>query len=322
MRRFPSNAHRGFTLVELLVVIAIIGILIALLLPAVQAAREAARRMQCSNHLKQLALGLHLYHDANNRFPVGSGRRDPRASGNSEGLNTSIIGWMARVLPYAEQASLHDQIDWTLEPGNTGVNVDVMKLDLPFSRCPSDLADERPKEAYAPTNYVACQGTNGRGFDWLKPDGLFMITKQRAMRDVTDGTSNTMALSECMVNKPWVKRYGSDTAGWNACLAGTAPPIDSNMSTSGIRGYSWFYTREMSVWSYTARIPPNDRLSANHEPEVWTNYGFFGARSRHPGGVNVALADGSVQFISDSIAITTWQALATIAGDDIVEPFQ
>ena len=321
MIRQRSSAHAGFTLVELLVVIAIIGILIALLLPAVQAAREAARRMQCSNNLKQLALGLHLYHDVNNRFPVGSGRRDPREPGNNEGLNTSIIGWMARLLPYTEQTALYDQIDWTREPGNTGVNVNVMKVDLPFARCPSDTAVDRPRDAYAPTNYVACQGTNGRGFDWLKPDGLFMITRQRSMRDVTDGTSNTMALSECMVNRPWVKRYGSDTAGWNACLAGTAPPIDSNQGTNGIRGYSWFYTKEMSVWSYTARLPPNDPLSANHEPEVWTNYGFFPARSRHPGGVNVALADGSVQFIGDSIAINVWQALATIAGNEVVGEF-
>ncbi|MBN2296196.1 MAG: DUF1559 domain-containing protein [Pirellulales bacterium] len=312
-----SRARRAFTLVELLVVIAIIGILIALLLPAVQAAREAARCMRCTNNLKQLGQALHAYHDAYNAFPTGSGRRDPRDPNNNEGLRTAIIGWTARLLPCMEQMQLYDQIDWEREPGNSGANVLVMGTDLPFVHCPSARDVERPKANYAPTNYVACQGVSGRGFSWFKPEGLFMIAEYRKINDVIDGTSHTMALSECLIGEPWVKRYGSDTAGWNACLAGTAPPVSSN-NTSGPRSFSWFYTVQMSVWSYSARLPPNDFLTANHEPEIWSNFGFFAARSSHPGGVNVAMADGSVQFVVDEIDIDVWRASATVAGGEVV----
>ncbi len=315
-RRFRTK-RGGFTLVELLVVIAIIGILIALLLPAVQAAREAARRLQCSNHLKQFGLALHAYHDVYAAFPTGSGRREPRLTGNSEGLGTGILGWMPRLLAYMEQTVISDRIDWEQERGYEGTNAQLIGEDLSFARCPSDSNYKRPKPDFAPTNYVACQGVNGRGFSWLKPEGLFIIAKYKRIRDILDGTSNTMALSECLVGRPWVKRYGSDTAGWNACLAGTAPPIESCVGTGGPRGYSWFYTVQMSVWSYSARIPPNDQLTDNHEPEIWTNFGFFAARSRHPGGVNVAMADASVQFVSDTINIDAWQAKATIAGADL-----
>jgi prepilin-type N-terminal cleavage/methylation domain-containing protein/prepilin-type processing-associated H-X9-DG protein len=224
----------GFTLVELLVVIAIIGILIALLLPAVQAAREAARRMQCSNNLKQFGLALHNYHAGFNCFP-GLGTDGHGTTGSS--LTNSMFSVQARVLPYLEMAQLHDLIDYRIPlvgggGGHAGASVfsfhvhDAVQMNLPIMSCPSDGnsrqlipgsyqrfkdASESDTEACptAPGNYMLCYGDNvfrisatteWNGEKTLKTGGLFHYNSCYNIGAIIDGTSNTMAMSEVCIS--------------------------------------------------------------------------------------------------------------------------
>jgi prepilin-type N-terminal cleavage/methylation domain-containing protein len=171
----------GFTLVELLVVIAIIGILVALLLPAVQAAREAARRMQCGNNQKQFGLAMHNYHDVYKKFPYGVLRFDNTAAGgNVDSWASSQITWIGRLLPYLEQQPLYDRINFSLHPG-TG-NTAVINQELPFVRCPSDRRI-KAINSRAPTNYVGCIGhIDQPNFSSGKPNqGMMLIFQTNVM---------------------------------------------------------------------------------------------------------------------------------------------
>ena len=304
----------GFTLVELLVVIAIIGILIALLLPAVQAAREAARRSQCNNNLKQLALGLHNYHDVNNRFPYGH-------SGPGTG---DSISWMTKVLPFIEMGNLYNQVqfvnppvagqeDYTMafDPNNKPVAETVVTAFL----CPSDSNDEGKMNnrsdinsafVLGVNNYKACAGGNWNSGDHLnvtQPKGRWagsnngldqgngIICRNTSdvrgnrtrFADVEDGTSNTFALGEA------VPKFSRWTWWWwyNATTATCGIPLNyrKNIATVNLDGNT-----EINDWG--------------------RNYGFF---SRHPGGGNFAMCDGSVRFILDSIAIDVYRATAGIS---------
>lgn len=307
----------AFTLVELLVVIAIIGILVALLLPAIQAAREAARRSECANNLKQFGVALHNYHSSYKRFPPGSIRTwnvpDPPGS-----WSTSMISWIARVLPYCEQEVIAEDIDWERWPGSAGTeNTEARQIELSLCRCPSDR-NITPTSGFAPTNYVVCIGnTDNSG----SSNAVFGINSFTKIADILDGTSTTLAVSECKINEPWVRRY-EGSGDYVACQAGTAPPISSNVNIgSQCRGFSWFFAQRNCSWTFSTLFAPNDRLIDNHECENWTTTGVFAARSRHPGGVNVAMADGSTQFIVESIDYLTWQALGSREGQEVVGDF-
>lgn len=133
-----------------------------------------------------------------------------------------------------------------------------------------------------------------------------------------DGASNTILLSECILNQPWIKRYEGATAGYESCRAGTEPALTANDTTSGGRGKSWFDDRFSQSWTFSTRLPPNDRLSSNHECEMWTHQAVYAARSRHPGGVHAARADGSVTVVTDGIDILSWRALGSIAGGEVL----
>jgi len=311
----PTRRSRhGFTLVELLVVIAIIGILIALLLPAVQAAREAARRAQCTNNLKQFCLGLHNYHSTYATFPTGA----MRSYGSGvESWNTSMISWIPRTLPYCEQDVIASQIDWTVWPGTSGnPNTQLRAEELTICRCPSDFG-LTPTPGFGPTNYVVCIGDAQES--QLPSEGVFGINSFTRIAQILDGTSNTMGISECMINEPWVKRYEGDTGGYAACLAGTDPDISGNVSIGNqARGFSWFFAQRNCSWTYSTQFRPNDRLSKNHECENWTTTGVFAARSRHPGGVNVAFCDGSTSFVSETVDFVIWRALGSHQGEEVV----
>lgn len=333
----PTLTYRGFTLVELLVVIAIIGILIGLLLPAVQAAREAARRMSCSNNLRQLGIAFHNYHTVHNCFP-GLGLTSPTS-----------FSVAAKLLPYVEQKNLQDLIDFrqplyvTYGQGQSRLNVvhlQAARTVLTLLRCPSDGAqetfEEDPGVVVAGGNYRVCIGS---GRDYLydlrfPTDGVFHFGAHRGLRDIVDGSSNTMLMSESLLGPQqaregqlssreerarYICRYaGSLRGGGLPGLHGLYNP-DLESLTAGCtrwlpgRGFGWIAGRALAS-TFSAYLPPNATASdlAAH------GIGYFAARSNHPGGVNILLADGAVRFISNTVNINVWRALSTCQGGESV----
>jgi len=311
-RRSP----RGFTLVELLVVIAIIGILIALLLPAVQAAREAARRMQCTNNLKQLALATHNYHDRLRSFPPGtllkmfSGR--PRRRGPS--LFIFILNEM-------EQSNLRGELDLE-DPLNNeqGGQSAISAIVLPVLVCPSDVLKANPVDNgsgrwHGLTSYGGNGGTGGtnRFLCTVNPqiaDGMFFETGplshptagQSPVRvaDVLDGTSNTLFFGErSHVDEAfdtWATGAGEQLLGdygwWHTC--GGLAIVDATMTTLA---------------------PVNYETDTSQTDFACLRVSAFG--SLHPGGANFALADGSVRFLGETIEMDTYRALSTRRGGEV-----
>ncbi len=307
---------RGFTLVELLVVIAIIGILIALLLPAVQAAREAARRSECTNKIKQIGLALHNYVDTNRVFPCASLRIETV----SEHWNTQHIGWLARILPYLEQRQIYDQIPWEVfrswEAANSAIGNQMYMTKLSVFRCPSDPSPNWASTSWpGPTNYVACSGSEvslGKPGSSMTYVGLFRESYFPSFASITDGTSNTMAVSECLLGTPYSCRASCPS--YQTTNAGT-DGVTLTTNENGARGYSW-YIGLNNYWAYNTLLSPNDKLTQNHEYSGSSNTGSYAARSKHPGGVNVGLADASVRFVSDTVDKTLWQAASTISNGE------
>ncbi|MBA2114331.1 DUF1559 family PulG-like putative transporter [Bremerella alba] len=277
MLNIRQRMRRGFTLVELLVVIAIIGVLIALLLPAVQQAREAARRMQCSNNLKQIGLALHNYHDTFGALPS-------LVINPADTSDNYSWGWSALILPFIEQGALYDQAG--IGSGNllsTELS-DTAEVVVDAYRCPSDTgkAVDDPSQRFlkrAGSNYAAYYHSrsgptlgNGQS-NFEKADGGFYHNSGRKFRDITDGLSNTLAISEASS-----KLNGEELCmkSWAGCLEGR----DSNcVDDIGISG----------------RWAINDTSNNNRDIECEM------ASSLHPGGVLALQFDGSVRFVSENI---------------------
>ena len=310
----------GFTLIELLVVIAIIAVLVALLLPAVQQAREAARRSTCANNLKQIGLALHNYHDVYNIFPVGVLRDVDHPTLTS--WETSMTTWMARILPFVDQGVIYDRVDWGKNPGNSSPNTSFMGTEIPLFRCPSDPGI-RPNPNFGPTNYVTCIGNTDLGGPSSTLQGIMFVNSNTKLRDVSDGTSTTMIVSECLVNFPWVVRHCGDASmDYPGCRVGTDSPVSSNVNVGNdSRGYSWFYGWRNAGWSYSTELPPNDHTHLNHECENCSTTGVFAARSKHAGAVHVLFTDGSCRLVSDTIDINLWRALGTKNGREPIGDF-
>lgn len=324
----------GFTLVELLVVIAIIGILVALLLPAVQAARAAARRMQCGNNLKQLGLAMHGYHDINKKFPPGSICYSTDLRGGTGLATTGSLNqsWATRILPFIEQTAIGDNLDmvsadtlWTAtDPGNAQAEMIIATFI-----CPQDVA-KKVQSTFAPNNYVVCTGsderacrnTNGvsriNGVRATANSGIFKRSVWHGLNDVSDGTSNTMMISECLLGKPYNAVIATDDLGtFTQCITGTdGRVLQADDDTNYPRGWSWYGAKYPHSWAYTALLAPNSKFTANHDCDGGNSLSGFAARSKHPGGVQTVLADGSVTFVSDSIDLFVWRAAATQAGQE------
>lgn len=306
----------GFTLVELLVVIAIIGILVALLLPAVQSAREAARRMSCSNNLKQLGIALHNYHDTFKEFPPEKiMRRRPTGElvcqpGGPQLWDADPGNWAILLLPYIEQKNQYDIINWSRRYNQTP-NIPVFRTTYPVYSCPSSIKRKLVNAGIRGwsfsgnteiTNYFAVIGNNwtvkvGRGNNNEcndNTDGMFHQESGVRLGEVVDGTSNTFMVSEAIGYEP---RHPT-VVGNQTCARG---PLNRNIICDG---------RGLRISALThMRVPPNG-ISR-----------WFASSSFHPGGVQITMGDGSVHFISNTINNTTWRALATKAGGESVSGF-
>lgn len=303
-------SRRGFTLVELLVVIAIIGVLISLLLPAVQQAREAARRMHCTNNLKQIGLGLHNFHDVNGHFPPGSLSNTGSRWGSPE--------WpymLHFILPYLEQGAYHERLNnytnamaWGI-PATHAQWQYLHNLPLDAFQCPS-ATETGPKEItgglrLANSNYLGIfSGTNdGESFSDANTlqRGLFSVTtekKARRMADVTDGLSNTMIVAE------YISGTDKDVRGcFITARAGCQFLQARNTPNSSISDELFDYDSGRFCPANDPFCVPVGNGDTNHAT----------SRSRHPVGVNFLRGDGSVSFASDSTSLTIWQAAAWIS---------
>ena len=312
--------RRGFTLVELLVVIAIIGMLIALLLPAVQAAREAARRAQCANNLKQIGLALHNYHAACGSFPPGNINRTagmcPGMAEPAVSYSTRFGNWMIAILPYMEQAALFDRysIDYHNESPE---NQAVRETSVSTYVCPSDFAPLTPAvpatgpaaqagAKYMPGSYRAVSGRSDDGQNYLDSEMMFSYQANsrgvihtvgvwgfdtESIANVRDGTSNTLMVGESTTRSSPARRTF-----WAYSFA--------------------YYTMSGATAQRRTLLGDYDRCVENGGPggEIPCKRGWGGL---HPGGLSFALCDGSVRFLSDSIDMALFCDLATIAGGEV-----
>jgi prepilin-type N-terminal cleavage/methylation domain-containing protein/prepilin-type processing-associated H-X9-DG protein len=333
----PTMPRRvAFTLVELLVVIAIIGLLVGLLLPAVQAARESGRRTSCINNLRQLGLAAQNFHSARGAFPVGS---EAQAYPGHPTHPWTFYRWsaLAHLTPYLEESNAYNALnldvpmyDVTYVVGNE--NQKGVALVVPLFLCPSDTGMV-VSPGYGPSNYAACAGSGAGGGTPLKTDGIFYVNSHTKMNQVEDGTSHTVLFSESVLGNvrlsPLQKDYWYD---YKFLLLPGTPLTDAlcNSTTqwnnSDPRGFSWtngeFRTTLYNHY-FTPNQPVNDCIGSQLFGSAdfkFTPYGWRAARSRHVGGVNVLLADGSVQFIVDQIDRTAWIALSTRKGGEINDP--
>lgn len=344
MRWIRTDERHGFTLVELLVVIAIIGILIALLLPAVQAAREAARRMSCANNLKQLGLAMHNYVSAHGMLP-NSAWNDP-AAGYPRDYSPQ-----AKLLPYCEQTNLHGLVDYNVHPGGKfglgyfGMAEQLKKVAgtvIPMFMCPSD-PEPALHDVPSGAATVSCAGTNYafNGGDGTNADmnmatttdkgGLAWTDAKVGFQHIIDGLTNTLAFTESLRGSGVTLSSLSvtpDTQLYCAspCSAAMAAAADSGGLSAVLPMVTGWNGRRLTTWLESG-LPNgplmNGRFTPNNPvPDLTVGSAkLTAARSRHPGGVNACLCDGSVRFISSTIQRASWHALWTRHGGEVLGEF-
>jgi prepilin-type N-terminal cleavage/methylation domain-containing protein/prepilin-type processing-associated H-X9-DG protein len=339
--------RNGFTLIELLVVIAIIAVLIALLLPAVQSAREAARRLQCTNNLKQMGLGLHNYESANGAFPTATILTYP-AAGSAKPLWQGSWSINARISPFMEMGPLYNAINFTFtysDPPNTTVANTPVKLFF----CPSDPGPSIDDATLLDT--LAATASYGQfvgdWFVWAQGAAMnrsaFGPNYSRKLAMFLDGLSNSMAASEGYIGHLQARACYTYPTSPPGMSPSAVPTPDVSVATlasllAACSGSSRFgqkagHTRWTNGGVYysgiTTAVPPNTNVTypGFSGPFDWVSidennggptYASLSASSYHPGGVNVLMADGSVRFIKNTVNGFTWRALGTIAGGEVI----
>lgn len=310
------RASSGFTLVELLVVIAIIGVLVALLLPAVQQAREAARRMQCKNNLKQLGLAMHNYHDTHRELPPAaiSWEGDPNRPGTGSWYDDH--GWYSQILAQIEQGNVANQIDYKVKFSDA-VNQAARKAKIALFGCPSDGLKQNE---WASTTWSRLRGNyavnfGNTNYEQGTKSGVtfggapFSYRRSANFGEVPDGLSNTLMMGEILT---------TTSTGWGG-------PLAEIQTALGGQTFNGWLTPNSSAFDDVARhCPPKAEL--NGMPgctQIGTDTASmlkqsFALRSHHSGGVNAVLCDGSVQFYSDNINLATWRALSTARGGEVI----
>ena len=339
VRGKPKFAMRAFTLIELLVVIAIIAVLVALLLPAVQQAREAARRSQCKNNLKQLGLALHNYHEIFNLFVDLRGGPNDNRGGDECGL--------VQLLPHIDQAPIYNVITSAPQPPQPPWNNwQPWTTRVGVFLCPSSpIPGSWVGAPVQLKSYKLCVGTSINNNCWNTTNGLFAFSQSgghKGMRDIIDGSSNTIAMAETglgatgsrtVIGQTVVGISGIDTNP-TLCLATASNGIylgGNNISSWG-QGTLWPFGHP--GWSaVTTVLPPNSpSCTGNTGDNMSSGWGIFSPNSNHSGGVQVLMADGAVRFIGNSINAGNygagsppnfgiWGALGTINGGEPLGDF-
>lgn len=318
----------GFSLIELLVVIGIIGILVALLLPAIQASRSAASRTSCANNLRQLGIAAHNYESAHGYFPAGSVAKEFSADTKTP---WTFYRWsaLAVLTPYLENTAAYQSLDLSFPLYANSLNVhpknaEAVKIWVGEFLCPAD-EPRSLTEGFAPTNYATCTGSGAAGGSPHSADGIFFINSQTRVGKITDGTSKTALFSESTLGRPQEGAHDPQTEYKFSFLAPLTDSLcneASEWNVSDPRGFAWV-NGEFRCTLYNHRATPNsptpDCMGVIIGGPVQTRYAPYGwrtARSRHAGGVNLLVADGSLRFVSDETDTAPWQALSTIAGGE------
>ena len=320
----PVNRRtRAFTLIELLVVIAIIAVLIALLLPAVQQAREAARRTQCKNNLKQIGLAVHNYHDVHSVFPIDIGW-NPRNNDRQGAFSHKVF-----LLPFLDRASDYqrtnfDDYPWDSSGWYGNSNITAHSKRLPVFNCPTQSYETNGGQANF--TYAINIGTqppwDGSHNGLASFVGAGGTSDQPVtMGKITDGTSNTVAFSEFVIDgrdtiakhqvHTWATAGATNLATRQSCLA-TA----GLSGRQGMRGSSWAWCFQGVGVAYTHTMAPNDQPCHSVGGTDWLGNNGMSASSQHTGGVHVLMADGAVRFVSDTVDFDTWVAIGTRGGGE------
>ncbi|WP_165229958.1 DUF1559 domain-containing protein [Aquisphaera insulae] len=327
--------RRGFTLIELLVVIAIIAVLIALLLPAVQSAREAARRIHCVNNLKQLGLAVMNYENANTALPP---QQTMVIVGNNQPTSYTSWGVSARLAPFMEMGPVFSAMNFSLKYSDAS-NTTVSYLQIKYLLCPSDVTTE-PADTTKPfgvSNYGWCVG------DWYVFGGggavpnrsAFGVNVSRKLAAFTDGLSNTLLAAEVRAKQPLYKSCATPSG-----LSPTTFPMDlpsgaaliTQNYTNGCKsdlGHAKWSIGSACYDGFTTAMTPQYQVKVgatqvdidfdtNDENNGGPTYAAITSRSYHAGGVNTLFGDGSVHFIKSSVSLPTWRGLGTVAGGEVL----